>query len=211
MILVKKIIRNIRDYGVWVCIQKSIANVLRPLFLRRSYLIYVVDLRKVPIRAVDSSKNIVFRFISHDEEAIIRQIESMEEWLGGRVREKLKHGQRCLVALQGEMVAGFNLIGFGTFEIPLIKLSKPLRPKECFSEQITVHFKYRSKGLGGDLRQVVFRALKDAGYRKLYGGTQFSNVANRALTRKVGFKELAIGTYTRLCGCQTLKIARYHQ
>jgi L-amino acid N-acyltransferase YncA len=83
-----------------------------------------------------------------------------------------------------------------------------LRPGECFSVQITVHHKFRGKGLGTDLRQRIFASMKEAGYRRIYGGTQITNTANKALTRKVGFKEFAIAAYTRFFGYKKLKISR---
>jgi len=214
MILLSKIIRNFRDYGAGVFLQKSFLNIIKPIFVQWTYLLYVVDLQKFTIRQPTASSRIVFRFIDAEENAIIKQIEDMEEWLQGKITTKLRRGQKCLIALQNinkETVVGFNLLGFSRFDIPLIRLSKSLRQGECFSEQITVHHKFRGKGLGTDLRHAVFAAMKESGYRRIYGGTQTTNKANKALTRKVGFKEFALATYTRVCWYQSLKISRVHK
>jgi ribosomal protein S18 acetylase RimI-like enzyme len=132
----------------------------------------------------------------------------MEEWLHGKLAAKLRNGQKCLSALQGETVAGFNLVGFNNFELPLIRLSKPMRPHECFSEQISVHPNFRNKGLGTDLRHEIFAAMKNAGFHRMYGGTQVFNSANKALSRKVGLKEFATARFTNIFGFKRLSIRR---
>ncbi len=208
MILFKKIIRNCRDYGAGVLLQKCIINIMALVFVRRTYLIYKVDLRKVEIKEPDTIKNIIFRFISPDEITIINQIENMEDWLKGKIAAKLKQGDKCLVAIQNSIVVGFNFLGFSAIDIPLIKLFKPLRPDACFSVQITINPKFRGKGIGTNLRYAVFGAMKAAGFRWIYGGTQITNKANMALTRKVGFRALALATYTRVGWHQWLKIKR---
>ena len=208
MILLNKIIRNIRDYGVFIFLQKSLLNIFKPLFVRWTYLIYVVDLNAVKIRKPVQDSGITFRFLNVSESGLIAQIETMEEWLAGTVVQRLERGEKCLIALQEEAVVGFNLLGFDRIHIPLVKISKSLRPHECFSVQITVHHKLRGKGLGTDLRHFVFASMKEAGYRRIYGGTQITNIANKALTRKVGFREFAVATYARIVGIERLKISR---
>jgi ribosomal protein S18 acetylase RimI-like enzyme len=207
-ILFKKIRRNRLDYGWFVCIQKIFANIFKPVFESRAYHLYVIDLKKAVLQQPRVSKGFEFRFIDHSETTSIVQIENMEEWLHGKLVHKLQNGQKCLVALQGDTVAGFNLIGFNTLELPLIRLKKPLRPVECFSEQITVHPQFRNRGLGTDLRHEVFSAMKSAGYHRLYGGTQICNCANKTLSKKVGLVDFAEVRFMNIAGFIRLSIKR---
>lgn len=189
--VLKKITRNIRDYGPAVFIRKLFSSGLKPIFEVRTYQIYAVDLQKLAVRGTQYPDNLIFRFITSDETALIKQIEEMEEWLDGKVAGKLGKGQKCLVALKGDKVVGFNLISFDVFRLPVVRLAKPLRPSECSSEQITIRPEFRGQGLGAELRNVFFSRMREAGYRKIYGGTEATNTANKALTRKVGFKLFA--------------------
>jgi GNAT superfamily N-acetyltransferase len=207
-ILLKKIKRNQLDYGWFVCFQKICSHIFKPFFESRTYHIYFIDLQKISIRQPGSSNDFEYRFVNYSEKNLIAQIEDMEEWLHGKLAQKLQNGQKCLVALQGETVAGFNLVGFNTFELPLIRLKKKLRSVECFSEQITVHPRFRNKGLGTDLRHEIFSAMKMAGYHRMYGGTQPCNCANKTISKKVGFKDFAIVHYMNICGFKSLSIRR---
>jgi ribosomal protein S18 acetylase RimI-like enzyme len=206
--IIKKISRNIRDFGPGVFLKKMLSSGLKPLFEIRTYHIYLIDLRNIVIKASVPPDDIIIRFVAPEETAVIRQIEEMEEWLCGRVAEKLRGGQKCLVAMRGEEVAGFNLVSLDVFHLPNVWLSKPLRPKECSSEQITVHHKFRGRGLGTDLRNTFFSAMKKDGYTRIYGGTEATNTANRALTRKVGFNIFAEARYISFLGHKRLRISR---
>jgi GNAT superfamily N-acetyltransferase len=206
--VLKKIKRNSIDYGLGVCVSKICSHILKPFFEVRTYHIYVIDLQKSPARGPRQPSHFTFRFIGPDENKLIAQIEDMEERFHGKLAERLRSGQKCLVALQDETVAGFNLVGFDTFQLPLIRLSKPMRRYECFSEQISVHQLFRNKGLGADLRHEIFAAMKGAGYHRMYGGTQVFNSANRALSKKVGLKEFAVARFTNIFWFKRLSIRR---
>lgn len=207
-ILLKKIKRTCLDYGWAVCFQQICSSIFKPFFQIRTYHIYVIDLQKIAIRETGPLSDFIFRFIGPEETQLIAQIENMEEWLHGKLAAKLQRGQKCLAALQGETVAGFNLVGFATFELPVIRLSKTMRPHECFSEQVSVHPCFRKKGLGTDLRHEIFAAMKNAGYHRMYGGTQVFNTANKALSKKVGLKEFAVARFTNILGFKYLAIRR---
>lgn len=207
-IALKKIRRNLFDYGWIVCIQKVCSNIFEPFYESRTYHLYFIDLQKTGFQHERVSKGFEFRFINQFEKKLISQIEDMEEWLYGKLAGKLENGQKCLVAVQGETVAGFNLVGFNSFELPLVRLEKPLRPVECFSEQITVRSEFRNKGLGTDLRHEVFIAMKDAGYHRMYGGTQTCNCANKTLSKKVGFRDFASVRYMSICGFKQVSVKR---
>jgi len=103
----------------------------------------------------------------------------------------IANGQVCLVALDGDEVAGFNLINFDHATLILVNLKKKLRRGNAWSEHIAVKKEFRKVGLGSQLRFRIFQELKRVGIRRLYGGTLRSNTASLALTRSVGFKEIA--------------------
>jgi RimJ/RimL family protein N-acetyltransferase len=207
-ILLKKITRNRLDYGWAVCIQKIVSHIFKPIFKTQSYHIYMVDLQKFSPEKPKAPSEFVFRFINSEETELLAQIENIEEWLHGKLLAKLQNGQKCLVAMAGETVAGFNLIGFNIFTLPPVKMSKPIRSHECFSEQISVNPKFRNKGLGTELRRRIFAAMKEAGYHRMYGGTQVCNTANKALSKKVGLREFAVARYTNIFGFDWLSISR---
>ncbi len=146
--------------------------------------------------------------IDKSDTGIIRQIEDMEEWLKDKVASMIEAGGLCLVALDGERVAGFNLVSLGEGCIPLIGLRRDLRENEVWSDQITVSKNYRGKGLGSALRYRVFKELKEKGFRKVYGGTQISNLANLNLARKVGFKEIADVQYIKILNKKWVRYKR---
>ncbi len=129
--------------------------------------------------------------IGPDDTALISQVEELEEWLQGGVAAKLDDGGVCLVALDGETVAGFNIVAFGRVEMPLVKTHRDFGKGNAWSEQITVNNRYRGKGLGAELRYRIFAELKERGVRRFYGGTLSDNEPNLKLTRKVGFTEIA--------------------
>ena len=121
------------------------------------------------------------------------------------MEEKLEKGGFCLVAMDGERMAGFNLVAFGEVYIPLLKMTKKLREGEAWSEQITVLKSYRRRNLASDIRSQVFNELKRKGFRELYGGTLRSNNASLGLARKVGFKEITDVHYRSILGSKKLQ------
>jgi GNAT superfamily N-acetyltransferase len=121
---------------------------------------------------------------------MIAQIENIAEWLRGRLTEALTAGQLCLVALDGDEVAGFNLINFEHATLILVNLRKKLRRDFAWSEHIAVKKEFRKTGLGSQLRFRIFQELRRRGIRRLYGGTLRSNIASLSLARSVGFKEI---------------------
>lgn len=194
--LLRKIQRNVEDYGFLNTVKKGMLYLLTPIYEDKVYTIYGIDLENLQPKRFDNNR-FTFKKLEKDNIEIIKQIEKMEEWLRGKLEFKLKKGALCLVALQKEKVAAFNLISFSEVLIPLIRLKKSFAEDEAWSEQITVHKDYRQKGLGTELRYRVFSELKTRGIKRLYGGSLKNNQANLKLTRKVGFQELVDINYKR--------------
>lgn len=196
-----------RDYGLAATAGKIVTSIFSPLYSSRRYLIYRRDLGNLTTNPAPRHA-LIFKVVQPHDAGYIRQIEAMEEWLLGKVGCKLTAGGMCMVALDNDMVKGFNIVGFSGFFIPAIGYHRNLRKGECFSEQITVHPDYRNKGLGADLRFRVFEELGKRGYRRLYGTTDISNNPNLALSKKVGLHVIARLEYRCRFGKKTFRIAR---
>ena len=206
-IKIKKIQRNLNDYGFSITLEKIISNLIKPVYENRTYRIYRLELDE--FHNIPSQENsFIYKIINKNDTSIIKQIEDMEEWLQGKVNSMLEDGDLCLVALDGEKVAGFNLVSFGEVFIPLINHTRKLRHKEAWSSQITVNKNYRRKGLGTALRHRIIEKLKKRGIEKLYGGTLIANEPNLKLSRKVGFKEIIDVQYLKILNKENLRYIR---
>lgn len=208
--LAQKILRNLRDYGLYRTCSKIISSMTRPVFQCRTYRLYRADLNKVVVPAVTDA-SFAFRFLEQGEEKYFPQIERMEEWLKGHLEFILQHGGRCLVALDKTTLAGFNLVGLQEIHIPVVDYRRPLRRRQAFSVQITVSKAYRGRGLGTTLRLEVFRALRAQGFRYFYGGTDIHNEANLALCRKVGLEEIANIRYLKILWIERTTVRRFRR
>ncbi len=206
-IIIRKLLRNLNDYGFSITLGKIIFYLIQPVYENRTYRIYRFELER--LRDIPSKESLfVFKMIDKSDAGIIMQVEDMEEWLKGKVASMLENRGLCLVALDGERVAGFNLVSLGEGCIPLIGLRRTLRENEAWSDQITVNKNYRGKGLGSALRYGIFKELKKRGIRKVYGGTQISNLASLNLARKAGFREIADIQYIKILNKRSLRYKR---
>jgi GNAT superfamily N-acetyltransferase len=189
--LVNKIHRNYQDYGLGITIQKTLSYLARSVYFRQVYRIYRINLdAAMPEEGIPKHK-FTFKILNTQNVDMIAQIENIAEWLRGHLTEAIAEGQLCLVALDGDRVAGFNLINFEHATLLLVNLTKKLRPGLAWSEHIAVVKEFRKTGLGSQLRFRIFHELKKIGIRKLYGGTLQSNIASLGLARSVGFTEIA--------------------
>lgn len=208
--IVKKIRRNVRDYGVAATARKSLSALIASVYESTAYRIY----RKGIDPSVDTGRQPSDPFklyvLKTKDGAFISQIEKMEEWLDGKVLEMLSRGSLCVLLLDGEKVAGFNLVSVGEVYMPLVRTKRTFRPHEAWSEQITVHQDYRGMGLATILRLEAFRELGSRGVKKFYGGTLPLNIANRKLSKKVGFQEIADIHYRKVLGSKSWFVKRVH-
>jgi len=68
-------------------------------------------------------------------------------------------GRKCLVALDGKRVAGFNLVSFERIHLPVVHYRRPwVRTRPSRADHVSRD--YRGKGLAATLRFEIFRALK---------------------------------------------------
>jgi RimJ/RimL family protein N-acetyltransferase len=92
--------------------------------------------------------------------------------------------------------------------MPIVGVTRTFRSHEAWSEQITVHSDYRGLGLATVLRRQAFQELGSRGIRKFYGGTVPYNIANRKLSKKVGFREIADIRYRKVLGSRNWSVKR---
>ena len=198
-LLLKKFKRNLSDYGFLIAVKKIFTYPFEKIYRRKDYLIYKKDLSKyVPNEKTNPSFEYKFYDSHNFDKKVIDQILSMEEWLTDKMESILKYGGLCATALDGEKVAGFNLVCFNEVFMPLLELNKKFRKDQAWSEQITVSKDYRKQGLGSILRYKMFNELKSRGYRALYGGTMWDNWSNIELSKKVGFEIFVKVSFKRL-------------
>jgi len=193
---IKKIKRNLNDYGISQTAKKIILFLLKNIYLKRSYYIYRLDLRLDFCPELPPA-GILFKIISKNDVQIIKQIENTEEWLYGRFPSCLEHGL-CIVALDDNKVVGFNLINFNETFMPLINITKRLRANQAWSEQITIKKDYRKQGLAMSLRHYVFTELRKRGICKLYGGTLVANIPSIKLAQRLGFLFITSVQYLKI-------------
>ena len=169
------------------------------IYKRKDYLIYRKDLNAyVPNNKTNPSFE--YKFYDHNnmDNKVVRQILAMEEWLIDKIEFIIKHGGLCIIAMDGDKIAGFNLVSFNEVYMPLIEINKKFRKHQAWSEQITVSKDYRKQGLGSILRYKMFNELKERGYKYLYGGTMWDNWSNIELSKKVGFEIFVKVSFKRL-------------
>jgi GNAT superfamily N-acetyltransferase len=188
--LAHKVQRNLEDYGWHVTIKKALAYLVRWVYFRQVYRVYAINLDTIKELKYSGDHKFTFKLLTPHNLDMIAQVENTAEWLRGQLEQKLAAGQLCLVALDGEKVAGFNLINLEQAFLILVDRKKKLRPGSAWSEHIAVKKEFRKSGLGAQLRYRIFEVLKSRGIHRLYGGTLRSNTASLSLTRSVGFKEI---------------------
>ncbi len=204
---IKKIKRNIEDYGINILLKKVLSELFGFLYLQRTYRVYFYDLTQ-PVSVMNNQSHIQIRRIEPNELNLILQIEEMSEWLQGKLRGKLIHGDICIGAMDKEKVAGYNLLTFGNVMIPLLKYIKSFKSKVAWSEHIAIAKEYRRQGIAGLLRNKVFIILQNLGYTRLFGGTLITNSASLKLAQKLGFKMLVDITYYRILLIRKWKFKR---
>jgi GNAT superfamily N-acetyltransferase len=209
--LAHKFKRNLEDYGWRIAVQKTLAYLVRWVYFRQVYRIYEIKLNATKTPEFPANRKVTFRLLTPQDLDLIAQVENNAEWLRGQVKERIATGQLCLVALNGEKVAGFNLINLEQASLILVNREKKLRPGCAWSEHIAVQKEFRKSGLGSQLRYRIFEVLRSRGVRRLYGGTLRSNTASLRLTRSVGFKEICDIHYRKFLSFENWQFKRVRE
>src|SRR5580704_12625329 len=206
--LAHKVRRNLEDYGWRITVGKALAYLVRWIYFQQVYRIYGIKLDITRAPNLSDNLDFTFRLVTPQDLHLIAQVEDTAEWLRGQVKNRVVAGQLCLVALDGEKVAGFNLINLGQASLILVNRKRKLRPGCAWSEHIAVQKAFRKSGLGSQLRYRIFEVLKSQGIRRLYGGTLRSNTISLKLSRAVGFKEICDIHYRKILSIENWQFRR---
>jgi GNAT superfamily N-acetyltransferase len=197
--LYQKLKRNFNDYGVSFTLNKIARNIFRPVYFHIIYRVYGIELKGTG--SVCAANNTFdFVLLNTNDHELIHQVEHMEEWLHGKLIDKLRAGGLCIAAVDNGRVAAFNLVAFGSVYLPLVEMNKQLKPEEAWSEQITVHKDYRRQGLASEMRYQVFKVLKKKGIQRFYGAALVQNTGSLTVAARVGFTELKDIHFYKLLG-----------
>jgi len=207
LILLRKLKRNLSDYGIWITAAKLLRYIIKPIYEKQTYIIFFNELDHFIYHSF-SNDNFTYKFINKNDSEIIKQIEGREEWLHGKLIDKLNKDCICLVALFDKKVVGFFLVNLNEFYIPLIHLKRSLKPNECFGDQISIDKIYRGTGLTSSLRIRMFEELRKRGINKIYGGTLISNIATRKSVSKAGYKYLTDVLFIKFLMCKVTRFKR---
>jgi len=198
-IFVKKFKRNLTDYGFLIAVKKMILFPFTDIYKKKDIYVYKKDLTKYePVEKTNPAFEYVFFEKNNITESVSNQLIAIEEWLFDKLNLILDNQGICLAAMDGDTVAGFNLVSFNEIYIPLVELKRTFRKNQAWSEQISVKKVYRKKGLGSILRYKMFNELKARGNKSLYGSTMTDNISNIELSKKVGFEIFAKIGFKRL-------------
>lgn len=207
-IYLRKIQRNLQDFGWKFTLKRTFARLAKPFREHAQYRIYCIDLRRSSTPPSSPPKLFEFVVVRDDDRQLIDQIEHQAEWLRGDVADLIHRGALCVVAVQQGELAGFNLIVMGTVRIPLVHMQRTFPPRHAWSEFIGVEKRFRKRGLAVQLRYRVFEELRGRNITRLYGGAEATNSASLRLAEKVGFCQLADVTYRRTLCWSSRKIDR---
>ena len=179
----------LRDSGVKHTLRRILEEtLLGKLYLSRQFIVYEKQLTELdPVRL--GNPNLSFSFVSLDNQDILEQMEKLSGWPQDLVATRLADSGECLVAVDNNGLAGFNLVGYGNIYIHYLDRHLTLSDSEAWSYQIFVSPPYRRSGVATDLRHIMFRHLASKGYTKLLGGYLSSNVKAGMLAESLGFVE----------------------
>jgi L-amino acid N-acyltransferase YncA len=185
----RRIAVSLRDFGFKHTLLRIIGDTfLSHFFLIRKYIIYEKQLS-----GLDSLKlrnpHLEFSFISVHDNKTLDQIENLSALPREMVFEKISKNGECVVAKDDGRLVGFNLVSTGNAHVRYLDSYLHLSESEAWSEQITVHPRFRQSGLATDLRHLMFDSLIKRGYTKLIGGYVPFNVKSGLLAKKLGFIE----------------------
>jgi len=210
-IFIKKFKRNLTDYGFLIAVKKMILFPFTDIYKKKDIYVYKKDLTKYePVEKNNPTFKYVFFEKDNITESISNQLIGIEEWLFGKLDKILDNDGICLAAMDGDTVAGFNLVSFNEIYIPLVELKKKFRKNQAWSEQISVKKEYRKKGLGSILRYKMFNELKARGNKALYGSTMTDNISNIELSKKVGFEIFAKISFKRVFNSKKYKFEKVY-
>jgi len=159
------------------------------MYEKINVVLFKTDIENIEEKELYQS-NIDYKWLESKDTYIIEQIEEMEEWLTGKLESSVGNDKLCLAALKNNEVIGFYLISVSEIYLPFLYLKVLLNNEEAFGEQITVHKKYRRRGLATEIRSVAYMELKKRGIDTIYSTALTTNFASLKSIKKGGGKRI---------------------
>jgi RimJ/RimL family protein N-acetyltransferase len=207
VILKKKVTRNYRDHGFFVCLKKSIFYLAKSRYEKSNVILFRTDIKSISEKELYQN-SFDYKLVESKDTYIIKQIEEMEEWLTGKLTSSLGNKKLCMAALKDEKVIGFYLISIKDIYLPLLHLKVLLKSNEAFGEQITVLKKFRRKGFGTELRFMTYLELKKRGAEKIYSTASVDNYASLKSIEKGGGKRIGQLLYKKSFNSKQLRLLK---
>jgi GNAT superfamily N-acetyltransferase len=202
-IIKRKILRNLNDYGFLVFFKKMLSYPVKPFFENVGLILYTIDLDNIQ-EEIAKQNGLSFKLVGAKDHLLIDAIEDIEEWLRGRVKEKLLNNAICMAILGGKQLLGFYLASFGEGHIPLLRLRVIAGKGEVWADQITIERGSRKLGLATELKRSIYGEFKRRGIKTIFAATRVYNKASLESARKFGiqkafrFNYIKLFTYRRL-------------
>jgi len=206
--IIRRVKRNIEDYGWKITIRKSWDYLFEWLYLHRVYQIIVIDPSTVSSQEVSGLQRFTFRTLQPKDTQLIEKVEELAEWLQGTVADRIARGDLCVAALSEGELAGFYFVGFGEVLIPLLQARRGFRPGRGWVEHVAVLKQYRRRGISTQLRYRTFEELRKRGCRRLYSGVLPHNLVSLRSALQAGFQPLAEVHFTKVLGSKAWRCNR---
>lgn len=205
IILKKKFLRHVSDYGILHSLKRTIRFLFSPVFQRPRLIIYEIDILNTPRKHIPTN-GYIFKLLDPKDADFIYQTEEMAEYLKGKLEAKLSANGICMVVIKQNKVIGFNLASIGEVYLPFLKARVITNKDEAWSDQITIHKDHRKKGLGSALRNRFYAELREKGFKTLYGHREKFNIASERSAKKYTSRLLVKAEYLKII---TFEILRY--
>ena len=207
IILKKKFLRHVSDYGMLHSLKRTIRFLFSPVFQKPRLIIYEIDILNTPRKNI-STEGYVFKLLDPKDADFIHQTEEMAEYLKGKLEAKLSENGICMVVINQNKVIGFNLASIGEVYLPFLKARVIINKDDAWSDQITIHKDHRRKGLGSALRNRFYAELREKGFKTLYGHRETFNIASERSAKKYTSRLLVKAEYLKIITFEMLRYSK---
>jgi len=198
-----KLLRNLRNFGFWITFKQIMLYLTKPFYENVVLFLLSIDVENIPEDKLNRSA-LTFKLVNVEDTSLINSIEKMEEWLYGKVTEKLSNNSICMAILGDGELLGFYLASLGEANIPLLGLRIIFKPDEAWAEQISISKNYRRKGLATRLKSSIYVEFRKRGIKTVYAATRVYNKAYLEFVRNFGFQKAFIFRYIKVLNYRKL-------
>lgn len=116
------------------------------------------------------------------------------------VRERLKAGDVCVIAIADGRIASSCWVLFRFAELPALDLKLPLPDKTAFEDTLVTDKSYRRKGYGRMVMREIERISTQRGFKNIILAINVDNTASRNLFDGLGYRIFKQVRMIRLLG-----------